>query len=126
MWVAGQSGSTSWFGWSWSNGEPTGCRELFAGDDTAARAARERAAGIRARLDAAADDYADGLIDRAQMRRITGKLRPELEQAEAVALRAWRGAQLLTELAGPEAAARWDAMTVVQRRALLEALGGSP
>lgn len=68
--------------------------DLLARVETAARQALERAAGLRSRLDAAADDYADGLIDREQMRRITGKLRPELERAETDAQRAVPGIAL--------------------------------
>ena len=92
--------------------------------DAAARQARERAAGLRARLDGAADDYADGLIDREQMRRITGKLRPELERAETEAQRAVPGLRLSSWR-------RWrarrprtvgTALAFAQRYALLEAL----
>ncbi|MGH3672709.1 MAG: recombinase family protein [Pseudonocardiaceae bacterium] len=99
-------------------------RDLLARDDGAARAARERADAIRARLDGAADDYAAGDLDRDQLRRITARLRPELDAAEQQAIRAVRGIapELLTQLAGPQARQRWEALTVVQRRALLAAL----
>lgn len=99
-------------------------RDLLTRNDGAAHAARERAAGIRARLDAAADDYAADWIDRDQLRRITDKLRPELADAERQASRAAQGVApgLLAEVAGRYARKRWDALTVVQQRALLEAL----
>ena len=59
------------------------------------------------------------------MRRITGKLRPELERAEADARRAVPGIapEAVAELAGPEAAARWAALGVAQRHELLTTLG---
>jgi DNA invertase Pin-like site-specific DNA recombinase len=99
-------------------------RDLLARDDGVARAARERADAVRARLDGAADDYAAGELDREQLRRITARLRPELETAEQEAARAVRGIapELLTQLAGSQARQRWDALTVVQQRALLAAL----
>jgi len=46
-----------------------------------ARATGE-AAGLRARLDTAADDYADGKIDARQLERITARIRPALDAAE--------------------------------------------
>jgi site-specific DNA recombinase len=99
-------------------------RDLLARDDAAARAARERADAVRARLDGAADDYAARYPDREQLRRITAQLRPELEAAEQQAARAVRGIapELLTQLVGSQARQRWDALTVVQKRALLAAL----
>ncbi|MGH8919975.1 MAG: recombinase family protein, partial [Actinomycetes bacterium] len=62
---------------------------------------------------------------REQLRRITARLRPELEVAQAAAAQVARGVdpRMLAELAGPEAAARWDALPVPQRRAVLEVLG---
>jgi site-specific DNA recombinase len=77
-------------------------RDLLACDDAAARAARERADAVRARLDGAADDYAAGDLDREQLRRITARLRPELEAAEQQVARAVRGIapEFLTQLVG--------------------------
>lgn len=46
-----------------------------------ARATGE-AAALRARLDTAADDYADGKIDARQLERITARIRPALDAAE--------------------------------------------
>lgn len=100
-------------------------RDLLVRDDGAATEARERAAGVRARLDGAADDYAAGLLDRDQLRRITARLRPELETAEAEAARSVQGVDpgMLATLAGPEAATRWGALSVPQKRALMDTFG---
>lgn len=99
---------------------------LLTRDDSAARAARERAAEIRAKLDRAADRYADDEITDAQLTRITARLRPELAEAERQAARAVRGVDpaIVAEIAGERAQERWDALTEVsQRHALLEAMG---
>ena len=55
---------------------------LLAEDSAAARAARGELDELRARLDNAADDYADGVIDRDQLRRITERLRGRIAAAE--------------------------------------------
>ncbi|OZM76664.1 hypothetical protein CFP66_39835 [Pseudonocardia sp. MH-G8] len=101
-------------------------RDLLRRDDDAAGAhARERAEGIRARLAEAADAYADGEIDRAQLSRITARLRPELDEAERESARTIRGVapELIAQLPGPVAAERWAGLSVTQRRALLIVLG---
>jgi DNA invertase Pin-like site-specific DNA recombinase len=98
--------------------------DLVSGDDTAAKAARERAAGLRARLESVADEYADGAITTEQLRRITARLRPQIDEADAEARRASgprRG--LLEELLGPEVEQRWAALSVTRKRAVMEALG---
>jgi site-specific DNA recombinase len=103
-------------------------RDLLVHDDDANGAdARERAEGIRARLAEAADAYADGEIDRAQLSRITARLRPELDEAERESTRAIRGVapELVTQLPGPGAAERWTGLSVTQRRALLTVFGVS-
>ncbi|WP_439660602.1 recombinase family protein [Lentzea sp. HUAS TT2] len=100
-------------------------RDLLTRDDVAAQAAREHAAGIRARLQAAADDYADDLLDREQFHRINAKLRPALEEADREAMRLVVGvpSDMVTEMVGPQAQERWKQLTVLQRRALLTAMG---
>ncbi|WP_018599656.1 recombinase family protein [Mycobacterium sp. 155] len=95
------------------------------GDDDEARHWSERAAELGRRLAEAADTFADGGITGEQLRRITARLQPELEDAER------RRAQSIVSLdidairplSGPAARESWDAMTVAQRRAVLEALG---
>jgi DNA invertase Pin-like site-specific DNA recombinase len=99
--------------------------DLLVRDDSAAIEARDRAAGIRARMAEAADAFAEEKIDIAQLARINERLRPELSSAERDAARAVAGVapEFVARLAGPEAEARWDALDVAQRRALLTVLG---
>jgi site-specific DNA recombinase len=61
---------------------PDAAAALGRPDDDAARAAVDAVTTLRDRLDRAADQYADGVIDAQQLARITSRLRPELERAE--------------------------------------------
>jgi site-specific DNA recombinase len=99
-------------------------RDLLAVDDTGAKAARDEAAGYRARLDKAADQFAEGLIDAEQMARITARLRQKMTEANKRAQEASPGVplELLDEVVGDHAAERWDALTVVQQQRLVNAL----
>lgn len=99
--------------------------DWLLGDDEDARRWSERADELSRRLAEAADAFAEGAITAEQLRRITARLQPELEEAErrrsesVVAL----DLDALRPLAGPAARERWDEMGVSQRRAVLEALG---
>ena len=81
---------------------------------------------LRRRLNEAAADYADGLIDRLQLREISGRLRPQLETAERKATRTFVAPDpkplrdLLTSDTIEEAWARLD---VRGRRRVLAVLG---
>ncbi|MFD7075244.1 recombinase family protein [Nocardioides sp. NPDC059952] len=99
--------------------------DVLLGDESDARMWADRVESLRARLNDAADSYADGEITRDQLRRITARLTPELDEAREQARAAARAldVDLLGPLAGPQAEERWDAMNVVQRRAVLEAIG---
>ncbi len=99
-------------------------RALLAVDDTEAKAARDEAAGYRARLDMAADQFAEGVIDAEQMARITARLRQKMAEANKRAQEASPGVplELLDEVAGDHAAERWDRLTVVQQQRLVNAL----
>ena len=99
--------------------------DLFGPDEQAATVAAERAEGIRARLDGAADQYAEGIIDGTQLGRITGKLRPQLQAAEREASTARRGSGLdvLDGMVGEAALDAWLDADVHRRRAVLEVLG---
>lgn len=99
-------------------------RGLFVRDDTPAREAADRAEALRAQLATAADDHADGLIERSQLHRITAKLRPRIEAAEQEARPTLVGVgpDLIGELTADPAKV-WKGMDVVQRHAVLEALG---
>jgi hypothetical protein len=100
--------------------------EVFAEDTTGAQEARERAGAIRARLDTAARDYADGALDGQQLRIITAKLRPELEQAEAEMQRYRRPAVPAAAdglLQADKAEAVWRELPVTAKRSVMQALG---
>ncbi len=96
---------------------------LFAPDDSAERSmAHDEAERLRGRLDHAADQYAEGLIDGRQMERITAKLRPLLADAERRA-RVVDPAPLLDGLAGAgDVAAAWDDLPLSRRRAVVDTL----
>jgi site-specific DNA recombinase len=97
---------------------------IFEGNDEVAAEARERAGAIRARLNLAADQYAGGDIDGEQLKRITSRLRPELEAAEEDVKRS-RPKAVPTEvdlLQGDRASAVWADLPVNARRAVLDVL----
>jgi DNA invertase Pin-like site-specific DNA recombinase len=99
-------------------------RSLFDSDDSAAQAARESAEAIRARLDSAADAFANGDIDGEQLRRITARLRPDLDAVETELRRHRKPAvpDAATGLLSDKAASVWDSLPVTAKRAVLEAL----
>jgi site-specific DNA recombinase len=99
-------------------------RDLLAVDDSEAKAARGEAAGYRARLDKAADKFADGLIDAETLARISDRLRPKMAAANKRAQEASPGVplELLDGVAGEHAAERWDGLAVAQQQRLVDAL----
>lgn len=102
-----------------------GAAEVFRGDDSAALAALERAEGLKARQEAAADDYADGAITREQLRRITARLAKQITEAqnEARRLRPAFDLGAFKGLVGPRSAEAWKALEVPQKRRVLDGLG---
>jgi len=87
-----------------------------------AAAAAEEAASLRARLDTAADDYADGLIDARQLERITAKLRPRIAAADA-ASRIVDDRPVLDGVAGADdVAAVWETLPLSRKRAIVSLL----
>lgn len=99
--------------------------DWLLGDDERARRLAKRCDELQGRLDDAADSQADGKITIRQLERITARLMPELEVARRERDAAVRSLDIeaLRPLAGPQAAARWEAMSVAARRAVLETLG---
>nr|WP_237524490.1 recombinase family protein [Streptomyces sp. SID5643] len=99
--------------------------DVFRGDDSAALAALDRAEGLKARQEAAADDYADGVITREQLRRITAKLAKQITEAsgEARRLRPTFDLDAFDGLVGPRAGEAWEALAVPQKRRVLDGLG---
>jgi len=90
-------------------------------DPAAAEAATE-AEALRARLDIAADDYADGKIDARQLERITAKLRPQIDAAEARA-RIIDDSPLLDGLLDAADVERvWRGLPLTRRRAVVDLL----
>jgi hypothetical protein len=77
---------------------------------------------LRARLDLAADEYAEGRIGIRQVERITARLRPQLDAAEA-RLRIVDDSPLLDGIIGrPDAAKVWEALPLTRRRAIVDLL----
>lgn len=99
--------------------------DVFRQDDSAALAALERVEGLRARQAAAAEDYADGVITREQLHRITAKLGVQITEAQAQARELAPAFDLdaFDGLVGERAAEAWDALAVAQKRRVLDGLG---
>ena len=73
---------------------------------------------LRARLNTAADEYADGKIDAEQLERITARVRPKLEESLGRA-RIIDDRPLIEDLVGgPDVASTWHALPLTRRRAL--------
>lgn len=97
--------------------------DVFKGDQSAALAALERAEALRIRQGQAADDFADDVITRDQLRRITQKLSRQIAEARAEARRLQPvDMSALDGLVGPQAGDRWAELTVTQKRRALEAM----
>lgn len=96
-------------------------RDLLV-DNAAADEAMSRGAALRARMETAAVDYAEGLLTRDQLVTITAKLKPQIEKADREAGEAAPSVpfELLDAVGGAEAEARWTALEVPQRRLLVE------
>lgn len=96
--------------------------DLFtAGDPDAVRSLRGAIAAVSARLASAADMFADGTIDGAQLARITAKGRGEREALEA-RLSAALPPALPRDAVGARARAAWAGYDMERRRAILGAL----
>lgn len=95
---------------------------LFSGDADGAREAMEERDGLKARLDRAADDYADGKITADQLERISGRIMPQLDAANAriAALGPNHGLEEFDGRVSPAMA--WDKAPVRQRREVVNAL----
>lgn len=96
--------------------------QLFTqGDPAALQAARDSLDAIDARLANAADMFATGDIDAAQLARITERLRTDRAQA-AAALDAALPAAVPADLVGSTAADTWAALSIDSKRAVLSTL----
>lgn len=92
---------------------------LLAGDKEGVREAQRQRDEARAKLDRAADDYAAGIIDAVQLARISAKLRPDLDAAEAslVAARPAGGLSFDTTVSPVQV---WNRAPVAVRRYLVD------
>jgi DNA invertase Pin-like site-specific DNA recombinase len=97
---------------------------VFESDGSVAVAVMERIEGLRAKQILAAEDYAANLIKREQLLKITESLGAQITDAQAELRRVQPAVDLsvLDGLIGDQAAEKWDALTVAQKRHVLEAL----
>lgn len=94
---------------------------LAAGRPEEVMKARTEVADLEARLSLAADQFADGDITGAQMKRITQRLKPkisELQQKIATA----EPKPGVAHLAGADAEARWEAASIDIKRSVVDML----
>lgn len=94
---------------------------LFGGDPGAMTQARAEVSAIEARMEIAADQFADGGITGPQLERITAKLKPQLEVARA-RLRVSEPSPEMDEFTGPKAGQAWERATIDRKRAVIEAI----
>jgi DNA invertase Pin-like site-specific DNA recombinase len=96
--------------------------DLLKPPDGTAREAAAEVAQIRARLDLAADSFAEGEIDAQQLHRITERLRPRLEAAQALA-RVVDDSPMLDGLVGaPDAREVWEGLPLSRQRGIVDLL----
>jgi len=95
--------------------------DLFQQQGTDTEALRTKIAGLRAKLDLAADQFSDDIIDAQQFARVSSKLRPQLAAVEAE-LRSSSTAPDLYDLAIPDIAQRWDDVPLARKRKIIALL----
>ncbi|QYJ04239.1 recombinase family protein [Nocardioides panacisoli] len=95
--------------------------KMLGGDPAAAEEARTRIKELRAKLDLAADQFSNDLIDGEQLTRITARVRPELE-AERARLHRSEPDDDLSEFTGDTARQAWKRADVERKRRVLRAL----
>jgi site-specific DNA recombinase len=100
--------------------QPDAIAALAQGDPERVSQARGAIEAHEAKLALAADEFADGALTADQLRRITGKLRPQIEREKA-AVAAHSPNPGALDLAGPDAEALWRAAPLEIRRAIIEA-----
>lgn len=100
---------------------PDAAQLFTTGDPAAVEQAHADIAGVDARLANAADLFASGSIDGAQLARITERLRAERERA-TVALDAALPATFPSELIGANARQVWDGLSMDVKRAVVDTL----
>lgn len=100
---------------------PDALSALTTGDPATAENVRAHVEALGARMDMAADQFAEGNITGEQLARITAKLRPQVEEARAklASLAPLTAAATVT---GPDAVARWEDATLQTKRDIIDAL----
>ncbi len=81
----------------------------------------EESAGLRAKLDLVADQFANDEIDGVQLARITARLRPRLDALE-VEIRSATSMPDLSDVAGPGAVELWEQLPLDRKRAVIRLL----
>ncbi|MHC5557690.1 recombinase family protein [Kocuria sp. U4B] len=100
---------------------PDALAALSKGDPDAADEAQENVKALAARLEIAADQFAEGNITGEQLARITAKLRPQLEEARVQAAK-YAPSSLGSSIAGEDALDRWESADIWTKRELIDAL----
>lgn len=101
--------------------EREGAALEFTADPSALSSATDAREALTARLDLAADEYAEGTITARQLARITERVKPELEEAER-RLRQLQASNPVNGMTGPGAAKAWSAASLERKRAVLDEL----
>ncbi|MFB6889415.1 recombinase family protein [Kitasatospora sp. NPDC056327] len=98
--------------------------EVFQPDESAAMAALEKVAGLKAKQSVVAEDYAVGHITREQLLRINQSLGQQITaaQAEAKRLAPTIDLTVFEGLVGPGAEEAWGRLGVAQKTQVLEAM----
>lgn len=84
--------------------------------------AQQEAAVVRARLDGAADDFADGKIDARQLERISARLLPRLKELEERSNRVDDAGVLRGVTGQAMSEEAWEQLSLSRRRALVDLL----
>jgi len=92
------------------------------GRDEERESLAERADGLRRRRDAAAESYAAGKMPLATLERVTDTIVAELEEIEARQVALVSDGALAAVLSGGDVRAAWEAASMDQRRAVVDAL----
>lgn len=95
--------------------------ELLKGEPDAADKARETIGELEARLSVAADQFADGELTGPQLKRITQRITPKLDDAKN-ALAMATPSSPLADLAGADAVAKWESAPLDIKRQVIDAL----
>ncbi|HEY9251563.1 MAG TPA: recombinase family protein [Nocardioides sp.] len=100
---------------------PDALDKLATGDPDRLSELRETIAGLEARLLQYADQAADDVITDDQLTRMTAKIRPKIAAARAE-LEACHPNPGILQIAGPDAAEKWEAAPLELKRAVIRAM----